>query len=125
MIYCLARILFSIPIILIKSKDISLTIGSIVLVDFKTSIASLLLFLKSTNVTIPLSENEEGIIFSRKLPNSESETYGIITTEGEVLQNAYYSAIYYTQKNGKITYWFNKLENNKVISLKEFLSKNK
>ena len=48
--------------------------------------------------------------------------YGIITTNGTVVLNAYYTAIYYMQRNGNITYYFNKPANNELLTLKELLS---
>ena len=72
-------------------------------------------------LTIPLSDKVTGIVFAMK--NAAGTTvYGIITTNGTVVLNAYYTAIYYMQRNGNITYYFNKPANNELITLKEFLS---
>lgn len=72
-------------------------------------------------LTIPLSDKVTGIVFAMK--NAAGTTvYGIITTNGTVVLNAYYTAIYYMQRNGNITYYFNKPANNELLTLKELLS---
>lgn len=72
-------------------------------------------------LTIPLSDNVTGIVFAMK--NAAGTTvYGIITTNGTVVLNAYYTAIYYMQRNGNITYYFNKPANNELLTLKELLA---
>ena len=72
-------------------------------------------------LTIPLSDKGTGIVFAMK--NAAGTTvYGIITTNGTVVLNAYYTAIYYMQRNGNITYYFNKPANNELLTLKELLS---
>lgn len=73
-------------------------------------------------LTIPLSDTVTGIVFAMK--NAAGTTvYGIITTNGTVVLNAYYTAIYYMQRNGNITYYFNKpSNNNELLTLKELLA---
>lgn len=73
-------------------------------------------------LTIPLSDKVTGIVFAMK--NAAGTTvYGIITTNGTVVLNAYYTAIYYMQRNGNITYYFNKpSNNNELLTLKELLA---
>lgn len=79
--------------------------------------------LGSTNamptLTLPLSDKITGIVFSTR--TGSSTTYGLITTNGTVVLNGYYSAIYYTQKNGVIEYCFDKPSNNEYLTLKELL----
>lgn len=66
-------------------------------------------------LTIPLSDKVTGIVFAMK--NAAGTTvYGVITTKGTVVINAYYTAIYYMQRNGNITYYFNKPSNNGELS---------
>lgn len=69
---------------------------------------------------IPLSDEVTGIVFGMKNA-AGSTTYGVITTKGTVVQNAYYTAIYYIQRNGKITYYFNKPSNREVKTLEELI----
>lgn len=71
-------------------------------------------------LTIPLSDKVTGIVFSMK-NGAENTVYGIITTKGTVVLNAYYTAIYYMQRNGNITYYFNKPANNELLTLQELL----
>lgn len=72
-------------------------------------------------LTIPLSDTVTGIVFAMK--NAAGTTsYGIITTKGTIVLNAYYTAIYYMQRNGNITYYFNKPANNELLTLKELLA---
>ena len=70
-------------------------------------------------LTIPLSDTVTGIVFYTK--NGSLTTYGLVTTNGTIVQNSYYSAIYYTQKNGVIEYCFDKPSNNEYKTLKELL----
>lgn len=69
---------------------------------------------------IPLSDEVTGIVFAMKNA-AGSTTYGVITTKGTVVQNAYYTAIYYIQRNGKITYYFNKPSNREIKTLEELI----
>ena len=70
-------------------------------------------------LTISLTDKITGIVFSTK--TGSSTTYGLITANGTVVLNGYYSAIYYTQKNGVIEYCFDKPSNNEYLTLKELL----
>lgn len=71
-------------------------------------------------ITVPLSDDVTAIVFSAK--NAVGITsYGLISTDGEVIQNTYYTAIYYMVNNGKITYYFNKL-NHELLTLKEYIN---
>ena len=47
--------------------------------------------------------------------------YGLISTDGEVIQNTYYTAIYYMVNNGETTYFFNKLDRD-LLTLKEYIN---
>lgn len=72
-------------------------------------------------LTIPLSDNVTGIVFA--MTNSARITsYGIITTKGTIVLNAYYTAIYYMQRNGNTTYYFNKPANDELLTLKQLLA---
>ncbi len=71
-------------------------------------------------LVMPLSDEVTGIIFAMKNA-AGSTTYGVITTKGTVVQNAYYTAIYYIQRNGKITYYFNKPSNREIKTLEELI----
>lgn len=56
---------------------------------------------------VPLSENVNAIVFSSK--NAVGITsYGLLSTEGAVIQNAYYTAIYYMVSAGEKKYYFDK-----------------
>ncbi len=70
-------------------------------------------------LTVPLSDTITGIVFSTR--TGSSTTYGLITTNGTVVLNGYYSAIYYRQQNGKTEYCFDKPSNNEFLTLKELL----
>ena len=72
-------------------------------------------------LTMPLSENVTGIVFA--MTNSARITsYGLITTKGTIVLNAYYTAIYYMQRNGNTTYYFNKPANDELLTLKQLLA---
>ena len=72
-------------------------------------------------LTIPLSDNVTGIVFA--MTNSARITsYGIITTKGTIVLNAYYTAIYYMQRNGNTTYYFNTPANDELLTLKQLLA---
>lgn len=72
-------------------------------------------------LTIPLSDKVTGIVFAMK--NAAGTTvYGVITTNGTVVINAYYTAIYYMQRNGNITYYFNKPSNDELSTLTDLLA---
>lgn len=72
-------------------------------------------------LTIPLSDNVTGIVFA--MTNSARITsYGIITTKGTIVLNAYYTAIYYMQRNGNTAYYFNKPANDELLTLKQLLA---
>ena len=63
----------------------------------------------SSSVLSFSSEDITAIVFSAK--NAVGITsYGLISTDGEVIQNTYYTAIYYMVNNGETTYFFNKLD---------------
>lgn len=71
-------------------------------------------------ITVPLTEDITAIVFSAK--NAVGITsYGLISTDGEVIQNTYYTAIYYMVNNGKTTYYFNKLDRD-LLTLKEYIN---
>lgn len=71
-------------------------------------------------ITVPLTEDITAIVFSAK--NAVGNiSYGLISTEGEVIQNTYYTAIYHMVSNGKTEYFFNKLDHN-LLTLKEYIS---
>ena len=70
-------------------------------------------------LTVPLSDTITGVVFSTR--TGSSTTYGLITTNGTVVLNGYYSAIYYRQQNGKTEYCFDKPSNNEFLTLKELL----
>lgn len=71
-------------------------------------------------ITVPLAEDITAIVFSAK--NAVGITsYGLISTDGEVIQNTYYTAIYYMVNNGKVTYYFNKLDHD-LLTLKEYIN---
>ncbi|MGN1029714.1 MAG: WG repeat-containing protein [Bacilli bacterium] len=71
-------------------------------------------------ITVPLSEEVTAIVFSAQ--NAVGITsYGLISTDGEVIQNTYYTAIYYMVNNGKTTYYFNKLDH-ELLTLKEYIN---
>lgn len=72
-------------------------------------------------LTIPLSENVTGIVFAMT-NNARITSYGIITTKGTIVLNAYYTAIYYMQRNGNTTYYFNKPANDELLTLKQLLA---
>lgn len=70
---------------------------------------------------VPLTEDINCIVFSIK-NNTGSDAYGMMTTDGTVVLQAYYTAIYYMTSNGKVTYYFNKLNNNELVTLDELLN---
>lgn len=71
-------------------------------------------------ITVPLTDDITAIVFSAK--NAVGITsYGLISTDGEVIQNTYYTAIYYMLNNGKTTYYFNKLDRD-ILTLKEYIN---
>ncbi len=71
-------------------------------------------------ITVPLTEDITAIVFSAK--NAVGITsYGLISTDGEVIQNTYYTAIYYMVNNGETTYFFNKLDRD-LLTLKEYIN---
>lgn len=57
-------------------------------------------------LTIPFSDEINTIVFSSKLNNET--VYGIVSTNGVVIMNSFYSAIYYTKKDDKIEYYFHR-----------------
>ena len=72
---------------------------------------------------VPLSDEVDCIVYSRK-NNMGGNSYGMMTTDGKIVLEAYYTAIYYMSMNGKITYYFNKLDNNELWTLEELIARN-
>lgn len=72
-------------------------------------------------VLVPLTDDINCIVFSMK-NNAGSNTYGMMTTDGSVVLQAYYTAIYYMTTNGKTTYYFNKLNNDELLTLDELVN---
>lgn len=65
---------------------------------------------------VPLSEDINCIVYSK------DSGYGIIAPDGTAVVEAYYTAIYYMKVNGKITYYFNKVNNNnQIVTLDELV----
>lgn len=73
-------------------------------------------------LVVPLSEEVNCLVYSRK--NNVGVGYGLITTDGKIVLEAYYTAIYYITTNGKTTYYFNKVNNNQLETLDELIDKN-
>ena len=48
----------------------------------------------------------------------------MMTTDGTIVRQPYYTAIYYMTSNGKPTYYFNKINNNEVLTLEELINTN-
>lgn len=72
-------------------------------------------------LTVPLSKDITCIVFSMK--NNVGDTnYGMMTTDGTIVCQAYYTAIYYMTSNGKQTYYFNKVNNNELTTLDELVN---
>ena len=72
---------------------------------------------------VPLSDEVDCIVYSRK-NNMGGNSYGMMTTDGKIVLEAYYTAIYYMSMNGKITYYFNKVDNNELWTLEELIARN-
>ncbi len=72
-------------------------------------------------VVIPVSDKLNCIVFSME-SNTGNQTYGMITTDGDIVFNAYYTAIYYITSGGKTTYYFNKVNNNELYTLQELIN---
>lgn len=72
---------------------------------------------------VPLSNEVDCIVYSRK-NNMGSNSYGMMTTDGKIVLEAYYTAIYYMSINGKTTYYFNKVDNNELWTLEELIARN-
>ncbi len=72
-------------------------------------------------VVVPLTDKLQGIVFSMK-NNTGTENYGMMTTNGDIILNAYYTAIYYMTSNGQPTYYFNKVNNNELLTLQELIN---
>lgn len=72
---------------------------------------------------VPLSDGVDCIVYSRK-NNMGSNSYGMMTTDGKIVLEAYYTAIYYMSINGKTTYYFNKVDNNELWTLEELIARN-
>jgi len=71
-------------------------------------------------LTVPLTDDIEAIVFSTK--NAVGLiSYGLVSTEGVVINNAYFTAIYYITTDGNRTYYFDRL-NSVRYKLKEFIS---
>jgi len=71
-------------------------------------------------ITVPLTNDITALVFSAK--NAVGNiSYGLISTDGEVIQNTYYTAIYYMVSNGEVEYFFNKLDRD-LLTLKEYIS---
>ena len=68
---------------------------------------------------VPLSDEITCIVYSRN--NGGITTYGMMTTEGTTVIEAYYTAIYYMTTNGKPTYYFNKVNNNELVRLDDLI----
>lgn len=75
-------------------------------------------------LTVPLSDTITSVVFAQK--NAAGITsYGLINpNDGTIIHNAYYTAIYYRQYQGKITYFFDKQANNELIRLEDLLETN-
>ena len=73
-------------------------------------------------LVVPLTENVNCIVFS--MENSAGINYGMMTTDGTIVRQPYYTAIYYMTSNGKPTYYFNKINNNEVLTLEELINTN-
>lgn len=73
-------------------------------------------------LVVPLSDEVNCLVYSRK--NNVGVGYGLITTDGKIVLEAYYTAIYYITTNGKTTYYFNKVNNNQLETLEELIDKN-
>lgn len=74
-------------------------------------------------LVVPLSNEVNCIVYSRK-NNMGSNSYGMMTTDGKIVLEAYYTAIYYMSINGKTTYYFNKVDNNELWTLEELIARN-
>ena len=71
-------------------------------------------------LTIPFSDEINTIVFSSKLNNEK--VYGIVSTNGVVIMNGFYSAIYYTKKDDEIEYYFHRPSTDESYTL-EYLIK--
>lgn len=72
-------------------------------------------------LTVPLSNDLTCIVYG--MDRGGENAYGIMTTDGSPVTQAYYEAIYYMNLNGKTTYYFNKASNNELITLEELTSR--
>lgn len=72
---------------------------------------------------VPLSDEVNCIVYSRK-NNVGGNSYGMMTTDGKIVLEAYYTAIYYMSLNGKDTYYFNKIDNDELWTLEELIARN-
>ncbi len=72
-------------------------------------------------LTVPLPNGIECIVFSKE-GNTGSKNYGMMTTDGDMILNAYYTAIYYMTSSGEATYYFNKVNNNELVTLEELIN---
>lgn len=64
---------------------------------------------------VPLAEGLDCTVYLK------DSGYGIIAPDGSAVTEAYYTAIYYMKVNGKITYYFNKVNNNQIVTLDELI----
>lgn len=72
-------------------------------------------------LTVPLSKDVTCLVFSMQ-NNAGTETYGMMTTDGTIVCQAYYTAIYYITSGGKTTYFFNKVNNDELLTLDELIN---
>lgn len=72
-------------------------------------------------LTVPLSKDITCLVFSMQ-NNAGTTTYGMMTTDGTIVCQAYYTAIYYITSGGKSTYFFNKVNNDELLTLDELIN---